>query len=120
MKSVNPCSSHVFYILLSAGSVLKHILNEFRSPLENDADGSLWFVTVLLTEVDDLIKLAGQKFKVMDFQAVNTIKTILSFTMELLLQPLSNKQQIQIADHIAQDNGLMSTLLLILEGHGST
>lgn len=84
----------------------------------DDADGSLWLVTALLMEANDLIKSAGNKLNVMDFQAVNTIKTNISLVMELLMDRHADEQQLQKANHIAQNEELLSTLLLILKGHG--
>ena len=84
----------------------------------DDADGTLWFITTLLTQINDLIKSAGKNYGVMDFQSVNIIKTTLPFIMDLLTHPFSNNQQERIANHIALDKELMGTLLLILQGHG--
>lgn len=102
---------------MHVGLVSKHLLEEFRSPLKDDADGSLWFVSGLMKEVNDLIVSSGKNFSRMDFQAVNTIKTVVSFVMELLFS--SDRQQLQkCANYIAKEEELVSTLLLILEGHG--
>lgn len=93
----------------------KRLLDEFESPLANDADGSLWLVVTLLMEVHSLIKSAG-KFSTMDFQAVNTIKTNMSVVMELLMFSLVDEQQLQKANHIARDEKLLDVLLLLLKG----
>lgn len=100
------------------GVVSDHLLNDFKSPLVDDADGTLWFTTALLTQINDLIKSAGQNYGVMDYQSVHIIKTTLPFIMELLVHPFRDNQQERIANHIAHDKELMDTLLLILQGYG--
>ena len=93
----------------------KCLLDEFISPIDKDVDGSLWFISGLLTEVNELIQSAGKKFNTMDFKAVNTIRTIIPLVLELLLYP--DEQQQWKANHIARDEKLMSSILLILQGH---
>lgn len=102
-----------YYII---GVVSKHLLEEFQSPLSDDADGSLWFLTALLTAARDVIKSAGGRFSNMSFQAVNTIRTIVPLILELLMGPGISGHQLQLANHLARDE-LLSTLLLLLEGH---
>ena len=94
------------------------LLDNFKSPLVDDADGILWFTSVLLTQINDLIQSTGQNYGVMDYQSVHIIKTTLPFIMELLVHPFRDNQQERLADHIAHDKELMDTLILILQGYG--
>ena len=111
---------HVIHVLFDnyLGVVSNYLLSDFKSPLMDDADGSLWFTTALLTQINDLIKSTGQNYGVMDYQSVHIIKTTLPFIMELLVHPVCDNQQGRIANHIAHDKELMDTLFLILQGHG--
>ena len=84
----------------------------------DDADGILWFTSVLLTQINDLIQSTGQNYGVMDYQSVHIIKTTLPFIMELLVHPFRDNQQERLADHIAHDKELMDTLILVLQGYG--
>ena len=84
----------------------------------DDADGTLWFTSVLLTQISNLIQSTGQNYGVMDYQSVHIIKTTLPFIMELLVHPFRDNQQERLADHIAHDKELMDTLILILQGYG--
>ena len=100
------------------GIVSDCLLDNFKSPLVDDADGILWFTSVLLTQINDLIQSTGQNYGVMDYQSVHIIKTTLPFVMELLVHPFRDNQQERLADHIAHDKELMDTLILILQGYG--
>ena len=94
-------------------------LGDFKSPIQDDADGSLWLVLALLAEVNDLIKTAGNKFTTMEFQNINSVKTMMSCIMEVIIKHCNKEQQQQVANHIAQDKGLMGALLLMLRSSGS-
>ena len=102
--------------------MFKRLLDEFRSSLEDDPDGSLWLVTALLTEANSLIESAEKKYKAMDFQAVNTVKTIVSVVLDTVIYPKGDSQQLQkeihVVNHIAKSDKLVGALLLILQGHG--
>lgn len=89
------------------------------SPIRDDADGSLWLVLALLAEVNDLVKSAGNKFHTMEFQNINSVKTIISHIMEVIVKHCNDEQQQQVANQIAQDTELMGALLLMLKSSGS-
>ena len=101
------------------GFLSKQLLGDFKSPIRDDADGSLWLVLALLAEVNDLIKTAGNKFTTMEFQNINSVKTMMSCIMEVIVKHCNEEQQQQVANHIAQDKGLMGALLLMLRSSGS-
>ena len=101
------------------GVLSKQLLGDFKSPIPDDADGSLWLVLTLLAEVNDLIKTAGNKFNTMEFQNINSVKTMMSCIMEVIVKHCNDEQQQQVANHIAQDKELMGALLVMLKSSGS-
>ena len=71
----------------SCTSVLStQLLCDFKSPIPDDADGSLWLVLAQLAEVNDLIKTAGNEFNIMEFQNTNSVKTMMSCIVEVILK----------------------------------
>lgn len=95
-------------------------LEDFRSPVVDDADGGLWVVSALLTEAKGLIEAAREQYESMDCQAVNTVKTIVPIVMETLVHSTSDEVgENIIARYIAQNEKLLDTLLLLIRGHMS-
>ena len=66
-----------------------------------------------------MIKTAGNKFNTMEFQNINSVKTMMSCIMEVIIKHCNEEQQQQVANYIAQDKGLIGALLLMLRSSGS-